>query len=208
MIDTELFVDTPKIDLRDTELLRSEFGDQRMSFDNYSKMLQTESPVDLNLQQAEDFEQMFPSEVLPEDLEQEDPFKFDPVDFSTPPLSEQFNRELGYTPPEYEMMSLEGETTEKYGTNEEVDTLREEIDRIPNITDLQREQLQQQVNQAYTQAQQEKVEPPPQLQSVTNPTQVSLLEDEPIKINPGFNTDLENFFSAIKNPPHWRVLGN
>jgi len=207
MIDTEIFIDTPKVDLRDTELLRSEFGNPQMSFENYSRMLQGDNSLDLNLQPADNFEEMFPSEVLPEDLEKEDPFKFDPVDFSTPPLSEQFNRELGYTPPEYEMMSLEGETTEDLTTNDELEALNTQIDQIPNLTDIQRQQLEGEVAKAYNDAKKAN-EIPAQVGSITPSTQVSLLEDEPIKINPGFNTDLENFFSSIKNPPHWRVLGN
>jgi hypothetical protein len=68
MIDTEIFIDTPKVDLRDTELLRSEFGNPQMSFENYSRMLQGDNSLDLNLQPADNFEEMFPSEVLPEDL--------------------------------------------------------------------------------------------------------------------------------------------
>lgn len=207
MIDTEIFIDTPKVDLRNTELLRSEFGNPQMSFENYSRMLQGDNSLDLNLQPADNFEEMFPSEVLPEELEKEDPFNFDPIDFSTPPIFEQFNRELGYTPPEYEMIGTEGVVAEDLTTNDELEALKSQIDQIPNLTDIQRQQLEAEVSRAYSESKKPN-EIPEGIGSITPSNQVSLLEDKPIKINPGFNTDLENFFSSIKNPPHWRVLGN
>lgn len=207
MIDTEIFIDTPKVDLRNTELLRSEFGNPKMSFENYSRMLQGDNSLDLNLQPADNFEEMFPSEVLPEELEKEDPFNFDPIDFSTPPIFEQFNRELGYTPPEYEMIGTEEVVDEDLTTNDELEALNSQIDQIPNLTDIQRQQLEAEVSRAYSESKKTN-EIPEGIVSITPTNQVSLLQDQPIKINPGFNTDLENFFSSIKNPPHWRVLGN
>ena len=207
MIDTEIFIDTPKVDLRNTELLRSEFGNPQMSFENYSRMLQGDNSLDLNLQPADNFEEMFPSEVLPEELEKEDPFNFDPIDFSTPPIFEQFNRELGYTPPEYEMIGTEEVVNEDLTTNDELEALNSQIDQIPNLTDIQRQQLEAEVSRAYSESKKTN-EIPEGIGSITPSNQVSLLQDQPIKINPGFNTDLENFFSSIKNPPHWRVLGN
>ena len=164
-----------------------------------------------------DSNNMFPSEVLPEELGKANPYEFEPFD-PKENLSDVFNPlrdELGYTPTDYEMIDFDpnkNNLTDTMSENQDQKELLTYLDSTPTISSFEETGINRRIDQlnAKTDDQNKKISSleyskgtavTPSSGKITNQT-------TPINASIGYEGDIRSFFEEIKNPPRWRVLGN